>query len=266
MTVNLTVNYAFRLPVPGTEIDVWGNLLNSNWTDIDVDLKAVSDIADAALPKAGGTMTGAITLPGNPGSALQAAPKQYVDAFLPPAGSITNAMLSTMATLTIKGNNTGATGAPLNLTAAQVTAMLNVAAASLKGLVPAPSAAPVATKYLAENMTFVPLPSTAGVEYDKGVYVGNTSYVQAHGLTGYPSAFDVYFQCTTIDQGYAVGDRLNANILTDGGGDAALTSSFGSTNVEVHTSGGPPKIVNKTSNVMGNLTPSNWKIIFKVYP
>jgi hypothetical protein len=32
------------------------------------------------LPKAGGTMTGAIVLPGNPGSALQAAPKQYVDA------------------------------------------------------------------------------------------------------------------------------------------------------------------------------------------
>jgi hypothetical protein len=33
-----------------------------------------------ALPLAGGTMTGAITLPGNPSSALQSAPKQYVDA------------------------------------------------------------------------------------------------------------------------------------------------------------------------------------------
>lgn len=32
-----------------------------------------------ALPKTGGTMTGAITLPGNPGANLQAAPKQYVD-------------------------------------------------------------------------------------------------------------------------------------------------------------------------------------------
>lgn len=33
-----------------------------------------------ALPLAGGTMTGAIVLPGNPSTALQAAPKQYVDA------------------------------------------------------------------------------------------------------------------------------------------------------------------------------------------
>lgn len=38
------------------------------------------------LPLAGGTMTGNIVLPGNPSSALQAAPKQYVDTMLPKAG------------------------------------------------------------------------------------------------------------------------------------------------------------------------------------
>jgi hypothetical protein len=50
--------------------------------------RAILDDANAAaqlvtlgaLPLAGGTMTGAIVLPGNPASALQAAPKQYVDA------------------------------------------------------------------------------------------------------------------------------------------------------------------------------------------
>ena len=36
--------------------------------------------ANAALPKAGGTMTGPIVLSGNPTAALQAAPKQYIDA------------------------------------------------------------------------------------------------------------------------------------------------------------------------------------------
>lgn len=86
MTVNLTTNYNFRLPVPGTEIDVWGGLLNANWTDIDLDIFAISGIATAALPKAGGTMTGALTLNGNPATALIAAPKQYVDLRLPLAG------------------------------------------------------------------------------------------------------------------------------------------------------------------------------------
>jgi hypothetical protein len=43
--------------------------------------KTRAQIAEAlALPLTGGTMTGAITLPGNPSSALQSAPKQYVDA------------------------------------------------------------------------------------------------------------------------------------------------------------------------------------------
>ena len=41
---------------------------------------AAQATADAALPKSGGTMIGAIVLPGNPTLALQAAPKQYVDA------------------------------------------------------------------------------------------------------------------------------------------------------------------------------------------
>ena len=49
--------------------------------------KSYVDAADAlALPKAGGTMTGKITLDGDPSAALHAAPKQYVDAMLPKAG------------------------------------------------------------------------------------------------------------------------------------------------------------------------------------
>jgi hypothetical protein len=42
----------------------------------------------------------------------------------PLAGSVTNAMLSTMPTLTLKGNNTGATAAPTDITAANVNIML----------------------------------------------------------------------------------------------------------------------------------------------
>lgn len=40
----------------------------------------IANLTNNYLPKAGGTMTGPITLPGNPSGALQAVPKQYVDA------------------------------------------------------------------------------------------------------------------------------------------------------------------------------------------
>lgn len=42
-------------------------------------VKSAYDLANAALPKAGGTMTGALTLSGEPTSNLHAATKQYVD-------------------------------------------------------------------------------------------------------------------------------------------------------------------------------------------
>ena len=42
-------------------------------------VKSAYDLANAALPKSGGTMTGALTLNADPTENLQAATKQYVD-------------------------------------------------------------------------------------------------------------------------------------------------------------------------------------------
>jgi hypothetical protein len=52
------------------------------------------------------------------------------------ANGVTNAFLAKMAATTIKGNSTGASATPQDLTAAQVTALLNVFTSVLNGLVP----------------------------------------------------------------------------------------------------------------------------------
>jgi Chaperone of endosialidase len=52
---------------------------NSSWTWDGIKWVASNSIGGPFLPLVGGTMEGAIVLPGDPGAALEAAPKQYVD-------------------------------------------------------------------------------------------------------------------------------------------------------------------------------------------
>lgn len=60
-----TTNYNWNLPFDGGDTGNWGDLLNellgNETTGVDAVVKAISDVADAALPKAGGTMTGLLT-------------------------------------------------------------------------------------------------------------------------------------------------------------------------------------------------------------
>lgn len=56
-----TTNYGWTKPTVGADSDAWGGLINTNLDGIDTTVKAVSVVANAAVPKAGGTMTGALT-------------------------------------------------------------------------------------------------------------------------------------------------------------------------------------------------------------
>ena len=66
-----TSNYSWQKPDVGASNDVWGGLINSDLDGIDATVKTVSDAAaaaqasaSAALPSAGGTVTGPVTFNG----------------------------------------------------------------------------------------------------------------------------------------------------------------------------------------------------------
>lgn len=88
-------------------------------------------------------------------------------AFTDISGSVPNSQLATMTSHTFKGNNTGSTVVPLDLTATQLTAELNVVvgdsgSGGTKGLVPAPAAGDTAAgKFLKADGTYA-VPSGGG--------------------------------------------------------------------------------------------------------
>lgn len=73
MPATYTTNYRFVLNEIGAAANIWGNEggetavpptpvgLNANFKLVDTNLKAVSDVANAALPKAGGEVSGTVT-------------------------------------------------------------------------------------------------------------------------------------------------------------------------------------------------------------
>jgi len=86
--------------------------------------------------------------------------------------AVTNAKLAQMATLTIKGNNTGSTANPIDLTATQVTAMLNLFSSSLQGLTPASGGG--TTNFLRADGTWTTVDLTANVSNTLPVANGGT--------------------------------------------------------------------------------------------
>lgn len=100
------------------------------------------------------------------GTTKKIAVSDLVSGGVVPDDSVTNAKLANMAAHTFKGNNTGSTGDPVDMTATQATAELNAmvgdsGSGGTKGLVPAPASGD-APKFLKGDGTWA-TPSGTGI-------------------------------------------------------------------------------------------------------
>lgn len=95
--------------------------------------------------------------------------------------AVTNAKLANMAANSIKGNNTGGSADPLDLTATQMTAMLNLFTSLLQGLVPASGGG--TSNFLRADGTWT-APTAAAADLDKPETGSITVATAKYHITG----------------------------------------------------------------------------------
>lgn len=116
-----TTNYGWNLPDVGADSGVWGTLLNSiigdDVTGIDAVVKAISTVADAALPKAGGTMTGQINATTQAwGTSNEGNISGVVSFDVDTSNAFIATVTATVSSLTLTTTSTGAVFATLRIT------------------------------------------------------------------------------------------------------------------------------------------------------
>ena len=130
------------------------------------------------------------------------------------ANAVTNAKSAQMAANTLKGNNTGATANAVDLTAAQVSAMLPAFVASgashAAGLVPDPGSTAGTTRYLREDSTWFTPPGGGGGS--PGGASGQVQFNSAGVFGGFTVAGDATLDTSTGTLTIAANAVTNAKL------------------------------------------------------
>lgn len=161
--------------------------------------------------------------------------------------SVTNTQLATMATLTIKGNNTAGTTNPSDLTAAQVRSMTASGAGAFFGFDfdTTTTAGPAATRIRLNNATpasativYVSYTTKDGVELKTRLLAGtagdrlfmqdraNSANYRVYELTGTPTDGTTYASCAVVHRG---GGGTITNLMEIVAGYAAAPFTVGPT-------------------------------------
>lgn len=159
--------------------------------------------------------------------------------------AVTNAKLAQMATDTIKGNNTGGTANASDLTATQVTAMLNIFTSSLQGMAPASGGGTV--NYLRADGTWdAPPGATSGTVTSVALADGSTTPI--YSISGSPvtSSGTLTFSLET----------QSANLVFAGpsSGSAAQPTFRTLVNADLATISSLPDLALPTSQLTGDIS------------
>ena len=101
-------------------------------------------------------------------------------------------------------------------------------------------------------------------EFSLGALAQNTTYAQAHGLGRYPALWKSYVECTTADVNYAIGDRLDTDLI--GNVTWGVIAYANATEVGVVTRNTVSfQVPDKSTRADSILTNARWKIVIRIY-
>lgn len=214
----LTSNFGWTKPEIGSSTSTWGSKLNADLDSIDSQLKTTNNnvatnttTANAALSRAGGTMTGDIVLYGSaPAGSTSAIPKSYADGLASSLNSSLATTNSNLSTVTTNANTNTANITSLRANTVSAGAGLSGGGTIISNpTISMPDTGVTAGSYIAPSLTI----------NSRGQVTAATGGAFA------ASASVVVIKNNSTTPGTKIDVTANTALLTDSNGAPAYTSS-----------------------------------------